>query len=620
MAHFTTFLPPTDKDCSLHQLESWGLASIELGSCAISKKELIQLLPGGWLSDEVINGVLQVVADNFKQTRFVMSTLVPAMDRVQTDGEMMLGAFADEAVGVETTRLIVPMWWNSHWILCSVDSVQSTVTYFNSMASYDEDCVKLAHHLINVLRMDNPRFDQIDWRVINGHSDQQPNSSDCGLFVIGNAIQLMLGLESPQDQIPSPFPTGHMRLAILVALQRSFEDIQKLTFATELLALLRDFAQLGNVVADGQSHPPGSFDDADSLRTPSWSPITCQSEHDEPPTPTLDDGDDDEDEDDVPSLVLLWRRVIQKAVTNGGDLCEQCGFTFENLPKHEHEAHPWIANGQFPCEYSGCFALFESTVDRDNHYRQIHLLEMFICPLYDEGKCYERFKEEADVRHHCAAAHPQSPDFSIEKPNVERPLFNQEFFTNSRARWNETVGTKIALQKRRNLYSNFASPLFRLRCRRWGVLGQTRERNTPCQVLEKQRAGIRRKGHTVGAPSRKDLFGTRKTVAYWVMLMHHEDAHALDHFVNDSFLGFPTRAETSHKCHRHNCVVLGHLELVHSNHNWDRELCKGSRKDNGKCSHMDSLHHHDPCVFQELGPEENDFPSECNLGVSKRNS
>lgn len=158
-----------------------------------------------WLNDEVINSYLDLIAKHGRQgdregqvpTHHAFNSFF--YKRIQTDGPQAVLRWSKRAkVGgkalLETEKLFIPINQGMHWTLCVVEvKAHKKITVYNSMGTLrgQEVCDKVLSWIEKELGKD---FNANEWTLDPaGHSPQQTNSDDCGVFTITNARQIMLG-------------------------------------------------------------------------------------------------------------------------------------------------------------------------------------------------------------------------------------------------------------------------------------------------------------------------------------------------------------------------------------------------------------------------------------------
>jgi hypothetical protein len=180
-----------------------------------------------WLNDETINGYLKLVTDlgNKSQTAtavpkyyaftsFFMTTLLEKgyegikrwSKRAKIDGKKLF----------DVQDVFIPINSGVHWTVLVVSPKHRAIRYYDSLGGNGRPYVAAA---LRWLRGElGAAFVEGDWTIDNAApSPMQNNGSDCGVFAITTAKQLMLG-RSPMGYGPKEIPIQRRRIvAELVA-------------------------------------------------------------------------------------------------------------------------------------------------------------------------------------------------------------------------------------------------------------------------------------------------------------------------------------------------------------------------------------------------------------------
>jgi Ulp1 protease family, C-terminal catalytic domain len=182
-----------------------------------------------WLNDEVINGYLNIICAHGNKdvkpgdtprfhafSSFFMSNL---MDPSKGPSSVKRWATRAKIGGKNLTKvdkLFIPINPGNHWTLLVVSPKAKEITHYNSLrgggARYIQKITEwLKQEIGNA-------FVEEDWTLTpNGQSPQQANISDCGVFTITSAKQIMLG-HSVMTYGAKEIPTQRRRIvAELVA-------------------------------------------------------------------------------------------------------------------------------------------------------------------------------------------------------------------------------------------------------------------------------------------------------------------------------------------------------------------------------------------------------------------
>ena len=208
--------------------------ALQHGHGSYTTHDLVKVVPpmgskttSQWLNDETINGYLKLVTDlgNKGQaagatpkyhafTSFFMTTLLDKgyegvkrwSKRAKIDGQKLY----------EVQDVFIPVNRSFHWTMLVVSPKRKTINYYDSLGGNGRHYVSAAlHWLRGELGV---TFSAGDWVVESAAaSPQQNNSSDCGVFAVTTAKQLMLG-RSPMGYGAHHIPLQRRRIvAELVA-------------------------------------------------------------------------------------------------------------------------------------------------------------------------------------------------------------------------------------------------------------------------------------------------------------------------------------------------------------------------------------------------------------------
>jgi len=208
--------------------------ALKYGHGTYTTHDLVKVVPpigskttSQWLNDETINGYLKLVTDlgNKAQTAtaipkyhaftsFFMTTLLEKgyegikrwSKRAKIDGKKLL----------DVQDVFIPINRNLHWTMLVVSPKHRAIRYYDSLGGNGRPYVVAAIHWLRGEL--GPAFIEGDWMIDNAApSPMQNNGSDCGVFAITTAKQLMLG-RSPMGYGPKEIPIQRRRIvAELVA-------------------------------------------------------------------------------------------------------------------------------------------------------------------------------------------------------------------------------------------------------------------------------------------------------------------------------------------------------------------------------------------------------------------
>lgn len=208
--------------------------ALKHGHGSYTTHDLIKVVPpmgskatSQWLNDETINGYLKLVTDlgNKGQTAgatpkyhaftsFFMTTLLEKgyegikrwSKRAKIDGKKLY----------DVQDVFIPINRSFHWTMLVVSPKNRTINYYDSLGGNGRDYVTAALQWLGGEL--GVTFTEGDWLIeVAAASPLQDNSSDCGVFAITTAKQLMLG-RSPMEYGAHHIPVQRRRIvAELVA-------------------------------------------------------------------------------------------------------------------------------------------------------------------------------------------------------------------------------------------------------------------------------------------------------------------------------------------------------------------------------------------------------------------
>ena len=202
--------------------------ALKHGHGSYTAHDLIKVVPPNaskttsqWLNDETINGYLKLVTElgnkgqstgatprYFAFTSFFMTTLLEKgyegikrwSKRAKIDGKKLY----------DVQEVFIPVNRSLHWTVLVVSPKNKTIRYYDSLGGYGRTFVAAA---LQWLRGElGAGFVEGDWMIDNAApSPLQNNGSDCGVFAITTAKQLMLG-RSPMGYGAVDIPTQRRRI------------------------------------------------------------------------------------------------------------------------------------------------------------------------------------------------------------------------------------------------------------------------------------------------------------------------------------------------------------------------------------------------------------------------
>ena len=203
-------------------------AALKDGHGQYKAPDLLRVVPppgsrgtADWLNDEVVNSYLDVICAHGNQDKRPEQT--PKyhafssyfMKNLETGGPSKVSRWAKRAkIGgkklLDLQKIFVPINSGAHWTLLVVAPQTKSVTYYNSMSGGG---MKWKQPIFAWLRSELGKdFEANDWMFeARADSPQQTNMSDCGVFTITTAKQIMLG-QDVMDYGPSDIPLQRKRV------------------------------------------------------------------------------------------------------------------------------------------------------------------------------------------------------------------------------------------------------------------------------------------------------------------------------------------------------------------------------------------------------------------------
>ena len=186
--------------------------ALKEGHGKYAANDLQRVVPGArssgtadWLNDEVINGYLDLICKHGNKDNragrvpryhafnsFFINTLMDpkrgttAVKRWSAKAKVGLKNLKD------VEKFFIPINSGAHWTFLLVEPGVKTITYFNSMAGNGD---RYRKHMFDWIRAElGVDFNEADWTFVSrGEGPQQSNMSDCGVFAVTTAKQIMLG-------------------------------------------------------------------------------------------------------------------------------------------------------------------------------------------------------------------------------------------------------------------------------------------------------------------------------------------------------------------------------------------------------------------------------------------
>jgi hypothetical protein len=211
--------------------KQWELkvdAALKNGHGRLQARDFQKIVPtkgksgiDAWLNDESINEYLNLVTAQANQDFKGKTPRMHAFSTffftsLKTGGYQKVARWAKRAkiAGVallDVEKIFIPINPNqSHWTLAVIEPKIQRITHYNSFgggskAYLDIICEWLQGEI-------GAGFNKNDWELdFNAESPQQTNTSDCGVFTVTTAKQIMLGID-PMSYGPKDIPTQRRRM------------------------------------------------------------------------------------------------------------------------------------------------------------------------------------------------------------------------------------------------------------------------------------------------------------------------------------------------------------------------------------------------------------------------
>ncbi|CAL8068415.1 unnamed protein product [Calicophoron daubneyi] len=186
---------------------------------SVTRRELTTLTGSNWLSDMVINFYMQLLYHRSQEQQqkpplpriAVLSTFFYAKLTAPTGGGYSgVRRWTRQLNLMDQDLVLIPIHDRGmHWCLACIDFRSKTITYFDSMGSPNDRCLKeLKSYLENECldKKGHPLPDSDLWRLVNPEDTvpQQFNGSDCGVFMctFGEFISRNVKFAFTQEDMP----------------------------------------------------------------------------------------------------------------------------------------------------------------------------------------------------------------------------------------------------------------------------------------------------------------------------------------------------------------------------------------------------------------------------------
>ncbi|TGZ72498.1 hypothetical protein CRM22_002055 [Opisthorchis felineus] len=192
---------------------------------SVTRRELRTLSGTNWLSDMVINFYMQLLYNRSQQSTApngfdvlsklpriaVMSTFFyPKLTAPTGGGYSSVRRWSRQLELCDQDLVLIPIHDRGmHWCLVCVDLRRKTLTYYDSMGSKNDNCLRTLMSYLQSEWQDKkgqPLPDPESWTLINSEDSvpQQMNGSDCGVFTCtyGEFLSRDAKLTFSQDDMP----------------------------------------------------------------------------------------------------------------------------------------------------------------------------------------------------------------------------------------------------------------------------------------------------------------------------------------------------------------------------------------------------------------------------------
>ena len=527
----------------------------------VSKYTLMQLFDNVWLDNDIVNLYVEILVQPHPTLQVITSRKIGwELEGLNSKG----GPSEDYPVfDIEpnTRSFLIPTFVNNnHWMLCVArlpidDRQDGTLDWYNSLRTsrFQQFCDEAAQDVVRVLlwlaSVPGSPLAGVSWRLNECRSGSQSNSDDCGVFVAATAAAIVLNLPIPQN-----VDGFRIEIASKVVKATMGDAIDWSTTAETLW--------LASGVPSSLAENAGDADDKEDAR---------------------DEGVEDNE---------------HGGLDETGYLCNICWYhraqSLKDLAIHKTEKHN---TEPFLCEWPGCRVVMTDQESLDAHIRHVHERETYFCPI---RTCHLRFLTEDAWWEHVREQHPDLEDVSPQILDEQYRTFDLAEMRSKRdhARriWETRCGSKDKEhQEIGEYYRMYHHHQPREYFGQRGLMGQDIDAvNLPCRTVDREYTKSD-PGQT--RPNKTYLIanGLTRNWDIWVLLLHQKEGSELDKHILHMCLGM---AEVSHKCHWPWCFVVSHLERVLKEENNDRTSCKnGTRKKEGGCNALQSLHPFDPCLL-----------------------
>lgn len=227
------------------EITNSGRKKMQIVEGKLETKDLGSVLPSdfngpshGWLNDEIINGYIQLLVDQYKAKvgyvhkrggpappihAFPSQFWTSASDDIKKVGKW---AFRKQMGGrhlLDVELLLIPFCVGSHWRLIAIKPKAKTVEYLDSLYDLNNNITNL---VFEYLKQElGSLFVQSEWSVVKDHSQKQLNSSDCGVFTCLNALALIKGEGPDRIDVDNGMLLGRRHIAASVISQEPTVDL-----------------------------------------------------------------------------------------------------------------------------------------------------------------------------------------------------------------------------------------------------------------------------------------------------------------------------------------------------------------------------------------------------------
>jgi hypothetical protein len=246
VADIGPLLPPiSPKDLAIvddvAQISNGGRIQRELGMGKVNTHDMKTLLPEqfggaqhGWLNDNVINGYLEILADNEKtKASYKHRPNGPAPPVHALPSQWYVNARRDiKSIArwakkkncggknlLDMKLMLLPVCEGDHWRLVAVKPQERTIEYLDSLGWNGAAIIQTAKAWVKQELGD--LWSEEEWTITtHQRSGRQLNGSDCGVFTCLNALALVKGADPASAEITDGMHPARVHIAHTVLCSR----------------------------------------------------------------------------------------------------------------------------------------------------------------------------------------------------------------------------------------------------------------------------------------------------------------------------------------------------------------------------------------------------------------